>query len=925
MAQNRLFLLDALALLYRAHFAFIKNPRINSQGFNTSAIFGFTNTLLEIITKENPSHLAVVFDTSAPTFRHKEYPPYKANREAMPEALSKAIPVTIKLLKALNIATLSLDGYEADDIIGTISKQAPANDYHVFMVTPDKDYAQLVKENVFMFKPPRKQSASYEVLGIQQVVDKFGFEPKYIIDFLALKGDSVDNIPGVPKIGDKTALSLITEFGHLENILENIENIKRKAVKKTLTEHAEQGKLSKRLATIFTEVPIEYSWEDLKVTTADLEALMPLLQELEFRNTSRRILNSKLNPVIQAKPTSKDLFGNPINPEPPILKIESPYKTLEDIPHQYHLLQTPEARAQLILRIKEKGYFCFDTETTSLDPLRADLVGISLAIEPHEAFFIHFPYNKPEVKEQLLAELTPIFTDTNIAKIGQNLKYDCLVLHTQGLAVEGQLFDTMIAHYVLEPSGKHGMDAMAQKYLKYQTISIESLIGKKGKKQKTMRSVPLDKIVPYACEDADITLQLYHYLSPKVKDNKVFEEIDAPLVPVLTAMEVEGINLDSKALGAYSIELGKLLTGLEADIHKLAGEEFNVNSPRQLGEIIFGKLKLAKGKKTKSGQFSTNERILTNLASKHDLPAKVLEYRSYKKLKSTYVDALPQLVNPDTQRIHSSFNQTVAVTGRLSSTDPNLQNIPIRKSEGREVRKGFIPRNENFKLLSADYSQVELRIMAALSKEPNMIKDFQAKLDIHSATAARVFGVSMEEVDSEMRAKAKMVNFGIIYGISAFGLAQRLKISPKEGKAIIEAYFEKYPGIKAYMDQCVTEAREKGCTETLFGRKRYLPEINSRNATIRGYAERNAINSPIQGTAADIIKLAMIRIHKRMAPLNLQSKMLLQVHDELVFDVHKDEIELMKQLVEEEMVAAVELSVPMEVSMGIGTNWLEAH
>ncbi|MCI4667615.1 MAG: DNA polymerase I [Bacteroidia bacterium] len=925
MAKNKVFLLDAMALLYRAHFAFIKNPRITSNGLNTSAIFGFTNTLLEIINKEEPTHLAVAFDVGSNTFRHKDFPEYKANREEMPEDLRKAIPYAKKLLEVLKIPALGIEEYEADDIIGTISHHIDPEEFEVYMVTPDKDYAQLVKENVFLYKP-KYRGGGFDVLGAAEVEESMGIPPSQVIDFLGLKGDSVDNIPGIPKIGDKTAISLLKEYGSVETIIEQAEHIKKKSIRESIIANKEQGLLSKKLATIHLDVPIDWSPEMLKLEHCDLEELLILVKELEFKTTAQRILNSKLNP---ARPDQqRDLFGNAVG-EGATFDIPSDSSNFESTEQKYELFSDKAARTAFIKRAKEAGLLCFDTETTSLDALQAELVGASFSIKAGEAYFLHFPVEmaREEVIE-ILKEFEEVFHDKSIVKIGQNLKYDLLVLKTYGIEVEGPFFDTMLAHYIIEPGGKHGMDAMSEQLLNYKPISIESLIGKKGKKQKSMRDVEIEPLVKYACEDADITLRLYEKLHSGVKDIKVFEEIEQPLMPVLTAMETEGVRLDTEFLGEYSVELEKRMEILENEIYELAGEKFNIKSPKQLGTILFDKLELGKGKKqkkTKTGQYVTNEQELTNLSYANELPAKVLAYRGVTKLKSTYVDALPKMINPNTGHIHTSFRQSVAVTGRLSSDNPNLQNIPIKTSDGREVRKAFIPRNEDFVLLSADYSQVELRLMAAMSGDEAMIAAFQNKEDIHRATAAKVFGLAPEEITTQQRSYAKQVNFGIIYGISAFGLSQRIGISRSEAKEIIENYFSQYAGVKAYMDKAVEDAKIKGYVETLFGRKRYLADINSKNATVRGFAERNAINSPIQGTAADIVKIAMISIQDAMLAEQMKSKMILQVHDELVFDVHKSEVDQVKEMVRKYMMGAADLSVPLEVEMGTGMNWLEAH
>ncbi|MEL7531271.1 MAG: DNA polymerase I [Bacteroidota bacterium] len=927
MSKKKLFLLDAMALMYRAHFAFIRNPRITSKGLNTSAMFGFTNSLLEIINKENPTHFAVVLDPPGPTFRHEQYPEYKANREAMPEDLRAAFPYLDRLLEALNICKLSVPGFEADDLIGTISAMADPEEFDVYMVTPDKDYAQLVKDNVFFYKPQYK-GGGYDVLGPAEVEEKFGIPPEHIIDFLGLKGDAVDNIPGIPKIGDKTAVSLIKEYGTVEDIIANVESITKKAIKASIIENAEQGLLSKQLATIKIDVPYEWNEKDLLVEHCDLEALMVLMSELEFRNTTQRILNSKLNP--NQTELQKDLFGNSVGDAPmPAGGLHADKKTLEEIETEYKLLTSSEERSALIDEIKAAGELCFDTETTGLDPMLAEIVGISFSTKENTGYFIHFPAEQSEAEvKAILGEFQEILASPDILKIGQNLKYDILMLRNYDIEVAGPMFDTMLAHYVINPGGKHGMDALAQEYLNYKPVSIESLIGKKGKKQKTMRDVELEPLVQYACEDADITLKLRNKLAADVKDDKVFDEIEQPLMPILAAMEFEGIRLDAETMANYSEDLAGRLETLEKDIYELAGEEFNINSPKQLGEIMFDKLKLGKGekqKKTKTGQYVTNEATLEVLAPNHDLPARILVYRGVKKLKSTYVDALPKLINPKTGRIHTTFSQSVAVTGRLSSVNPNLQNIPIKTADGREVRKGFIPRDEDHILVAADYSQVELRIMAAMAGDEAMMTAFKNKADIHRTTAARVFGVEIDEVTSEQRSGAKTVNFGIIYGISAFGLSQRMGISRTEASDIIKNYWEQFPRIKEYMDECVEKAKKTGYSETLFGRKRYLPDIHSGNRTVRSFAERNAINSPIQGTAADIIKLAMLKVDAAFKEAKLRSKMVLQVHDELVFDVHKSELEQVKEIVEREMVNAVDIGVPMEVEVGTGDNWLQAH
>jgi DNA polymerase-1 len=921
MPKHKLFLLDAMALLYRAHFAFIKNPRVTSKGLNTSAVFGFTNTLLEILGKEHPSHMAVAFDTHAPTFRHDQFGDYKGQRAEQPEDITIAIPYVYRLLDALRISRIELDGYEADDLIGTVSAQVDPQAFEVYMVTPDKDYAQLVKDNVFIYKP-LYGGGGFEVLDAKRVEEVYGIPPRLVTDFLGLKGDAVDNIPGVPKIGDKTAIALLQEYGSLENILEQAASISKNAIRQTLLEFGEQGRMSKKLAEIHTSVPFEWTPEQFRITQVDLEGLLPLMQELEFRSTAERIMSSRLTPVLPAEP------GEALTQEQPP-RAESGFASAQTRAHAYHLVSGPEAREALRQRLKAAGAFCFDTETTALDAMAAEIVGLSFAVQPGEAWFIHFPAGLPprEVQE-ILEEFQPLFADSSLLKVGQNLKYDLTILRNYGIGVAGPLFDTMLAHYVAAPEAKHNMDDMARELLGYSPISIETLIGKKGKGQLSMREVDAALITEYAAEDADITWQLYEKLKPQVAESHVFHQIDQPLLPVLTDMEYEGVRIDTEALAAYSEELDQRLSVLEQEIYRLAGEAFNINSPKQLGEVLFDRLKLGKGdkqKKTATGQYVTDEQMLSDLAWQHELPGQILAYRGIKKLKSTYVDALPKMVNPRTGRVHTTYSQTVAVTGRLSSVNPNLQNIPIRSEDGREVRKGFIPRSEDYVLLSADYSQVELRIMAAISGDAAMIEAFRQGQDIHRASAARVFGVQLEEVTPEQRSAAKTVNFGIIYGISAFGLSQRMGISRAAAKEIIDNYFTQYAGVKAYMDRAVADAREKGYVETWYGRRRYLPDIHSRNPTIRGFAERNAINSPIQGTAADIIKRAMISIHQSIRKEAPRSHMILQVHDELVFDVHRSEVEVVRQLVGEKMLAASQLDVPMEVEVGAGDNWLEAH
>ena len=933
MSEKKLFLLDALALIYRAHFAFIRNPRINSKGVNTSAVFGFTNSLLEILNNHSPTHLAVAFDTSAPTFRHIEYPEYKAQREEMPEDLRIAIPLVKKLLQALNIPILEQDGFEADDIIGTIAHKAEGHGFEVYMVTPDKDYCQLITEKVFMYKPSRSGNG-VEIIKPDGVMEKYGVTPKQFADYLGLVGDASDNIPGIPKVGPKTAMKLIQEHGSLETIVENGPNIKG-AVGQRIQEFGDQGKLSKHLATILKDAPIDYDEDDCKVGEPKREEFFELMNELEFRATVQRIMNSRI--FDGARQT--DLFGNAV-PEAPLMSEEkfdpdAHLKSIENREHNYILVDTPEARQKLIADIQAHGSYCFDTETTGLDPMIAEIIAITISMKPHEAYMIYFERKDPNT-QAILDELRPIFESTELLKIGQNLKYDMLLLRNYGIEVAMPIYDTMLAHYVIDPDQKHGMDAMAKAILGYSPISITTLIGKKGKNQLSMDSVPVDKLLDYACEDADITLELKEKLAPQVEErggSKVLDTVELPLVPVLTEMEFNGIKINEAALKKYSEELAEELKKTEAEIYEQAGVRFNLNSPKQLGEVLFDRLKIPASftKKTRTGQYSTNEAILTNIAESPELsdemrevPVKVLHFRQLAKLKSTYVDALPELINPKTGRIHTTYSQAVTATGRLSSNNPNLQNIPIRRKEGRMIRKAFVP-EEGFTLLAADYSQVELRLMAEFSQDEGMLEAFIEGQDIHRATAAKVFEVTPEEVDSDMRAKAKMVNFGIIYGISAFGLSQRLKIPRKDAKEIIDSYFSKYPGVKSYMDNCISDARDKGYAETLMGRRRYLPDIVSANHTVRSFAERTAINTPVQGSAADLIKVAMINIWRAMREKGMKSRMLLQVHDELVFEAHLDEVEELSALVEELMENALPFSVPMKVEAGTGEDWLAAH
>jgi DNA polymerase-1 len=942
MSENpkKLFLLDAFALIYRAYFAFSNNHRVNSKGLNTSAILGFTNTLLEVLKKEKPTHIAVVFDTSEPTVRHIEFADYKANREEMPEDLRTAIPYIKKLIAGFHIPVLYSNGYEADDVIGTLAKKAEQHGYVTYMMTPDKDYGQLVSDNIFIYKPARMGNGA-EVLGPAEICKKWEIENvNQLIDILGLMGDKVDNIPGIPGVGEKTAIQLIKDFGSIENLLQNTDKLKGK-LKEKVELNKEMAIQSKRLATIICDVPIEFDEKTLIMEEPDKEALRELFTELEFRRLAQQVIGEditvsspepeKTKAVKKANPNQTDLFavGDEEVSTDEVAEDVKNFKTILEVSHSYQLIDTKEKRAALLTDLLSQKAVCFDTETTGLDAHIAELVGVSFSYKPNEAYYIPVSENREEA-QQLVDEFKPFFESASNLKIGQNIKYDLLVLKKYGVELKGHLFDTMIAHFLIQPDMRHNMNVLAETYLNYSPVSIETLIGKKGKDQLSMRSVDVEQIKEYAAEDADITLQLKNVFEPMLNDThtkKLFEEIEIPLIPVLADMEGEGIMLDKAALKELSLTLEKDIAHVESEIQQLAGTPFNVSSPKQVGDILFEVLQIAeKPKKTKTGQYATGEEVLVKLVGKHDIVGKILDYRELVKLKNTYVDTLPLLVSPITNRIHTSFNQVVAVTGRLSSDNPNLQNIPIRTERGREIRKAFIPRGENYTLLSADYSQIELRIIAELSGDAGMIEAFQQGLDIHAATAAKVYNVYLEDVTSDMRRNAKMVNFGIIYGISAFGLSERLNIPRKEAAAIIENYFQKYPGIKTYMDDSIELAKEKGYVETIMGRRRYLRDINSSNHTVRGFAERNAINAPIQGNAADMIKIAMINIHNDFKAQNLKSKMLLQVHDELVFDVWHEELEVVKHIVSHRMKTAMPtMKVPMEIGLGTGHNWLEAH
>ncbi len=939
MNEKKLFLLDAFALIYRGYFALNANGKfnpINSKGIDTSAILGFTNTLMEVLQKQKPTHIAVVFDMAGPTQRHEDFTEYKANREEMPDAIKISIPYIKEIIKAFKIPVLESEGYEADDVIGTIAKKAEQKGFITYMMTPDKDFGQLVSENIFIYKPGRFGNEA-EVLGVKEVCEKFEVEnPSQVIDILGLWGDAVDNIPGIPGVGEKTAKQLIKQFGSMENMLQNTSELKGK-LKEKVESHVEQALMSKKLATILLDAPVEFKEEDLILEEPDKDKVLEIFSELEFRTLAKRILGKEIGSTAMTpaavaavnKNGQSDLFGQS-EPEtsPQEELVLEDFKTIETVPHEYFVLNEENEIRSLADKIKTKKEFCFDTETTGLDSLMAEIVGMSISIKSHEAYYIPFSENKEEVMKKL-SWVKDVFEDDSIMKIGQNIKYDYSILKNYGIELKGRLFDTMLAHYLIEPDKKHGMDFLAESFLGYRPVSIEDLIGKKGAAQGNMREVPLEQIKEYAAEDADVTFQLKEIFAPEIEKGEftsLFFEIETPLITVLSEMERQGVKIDKQMLNDYSTKLELEAKELEKDIFKLATTEFNIDSPKQLGQILFEILKIDdKAKKTKTGQYATGEEILSKLVDKHEIIPKILEYREVKKLKSTYVDALPEMINPSTGKVHTNYMQAIAATGRLSSNNPNLQNIPIRSERGKYIRKAFIPSDENHVLLSADYSQVELRIIAALANDENMIQAFQNKLDIHTATAAKVFNVEITDVTKDMRSSAKAVNFGIIYGQTAFGLSQTLNIPQKEAKEIIDSYFAQYPAIKEYISGNIKKAHKDGFVKTIKGRKRQLPDIHSGNATVRGFAERNAINAPIQGSAADIIKIAMINIHKSLCEGDFKSKMILQVHDELVFDVPKNEVERLKILVKEKMENAIELTVPLEVEMNTGTNWLEAH
>ena len=927
--MDKLFLLDAYALIYRAYYALIKSPRINSKGFNTSAILGFVNTLEDVLKKESPTHIGVAFDPSGPTFRHEAYKEYKAQREETPEAIRLSVPIIKDIIRAYKIPILEVPGYEADDVIGTLATEAGKRGITTYMMTPDKDYGQLVSENVFMYRP-KYGDKEFDIMGIEEVKAKFNIEStSQVIDMLGLMGDSSDNIPGCPGVGEKTAQKLISEFGSIENLLEHTDQLKG-AIKTKVESNVEKIKFSKFLATIKTDVPIELDMDSLKRETPDEEKLRSIFEELEFRTLLERVFKSDKKPAAKPAPEKQalqgDLFGFFADDNTEEQK-NSSLKRLEDTDYDYQLIDTEDKINDFLRIILTKEIISLDTETTGTDAMSAELVGMSFSYKENQAFYVPVPQDR-EGAQKIVDKFKPVFENEKSMKVGQNIKYDMIVLGNYGVSIKGQMFDTMIAHYVLQPELHHGMDYLAEVYLKYDTIKIEELIGAKGKNQRNMRDLSPTDIYKYACEDADVTLKLKNILEKELETNGVkelFEEIEMPLVPVLAYIERNGVRIDTEALKETSRHFTIRMREIEEEIYKLAGMEFNVSSPKQVGEVLFDRLKIVeKAKKTKTGQYVTSEEVLESLKGKHQIVEKILDYRGLKKLLSTYIDALPELINPKTGRIHTSFNQTVTATGRLSSSNPNLQNIPVRDDDGKEIRKAFIP-DDGCEFFSADYSQIELRIMAHLSEDDNMIEAFREEQDIHAATAAKIYKINIDEVTREQRSKAKTANFGIIYGISVFGLAERLNVDRKEAKELIDGYFENYPKVKAYMDESIRSARDKGYIETIFKRKRYLPDINSRNAVVRGYAERNAINAPIQGSAADIIKVAMIRIYKRFMDEGIKSKMILQVHDELNFSVLREEKEKVQQIVISEMEAAYKMKVPLLADCGWGQNWLEAH
>ena len=923
--MEKLFLLDAYALIYRAYYAFIKNPRINSKGFNTSAIMGFVNTLEDVLKKEQPTHIGIAFDPAGPTFRHEAYEQYKAQREETPEVIRLSVPIIKDIIRAYRIPILEVSGYEADDVIGTLATEAGRKGITTYMMTPDKDYGQLVSDNVFMYRP-KYGDKEFEVMGIAEVKAKFDIQsPAQVIDMLGLMGDTADNIPGCPGVGEKTAQKLIAQFGSIESLLEHTDQLKG-AIKTKVETNRKQILFSKFLATIKTDVPISLDMDGLKREEPDKEELKRIFEDLEFRSLLDRVLGTDKKTAAPPPSAQGDLFGF-FAPESTEAPENSNLTRLQDLTYDYQLIDTEEKIEQLLQNILTQKILSLDTETTGTDPIRAELVGMSFSYAENQAFYVPVPADRTEA-QRIVDKFKPVFENKETLKVGQNIKYDMLVLANYGVEIQGEMFDTMIAHYVLQPELHHGMDYLAEIYLHYETIKIEELIGPKGKNQKNMRDLDPANIYRYACEDADVTLKLKNVLEKELKQNdaeSLFRDIEMPLVPVLAYMERNGVRIDTEALKETSRHFTARMQQIEKEVHRLAGVEFNIASPKQVGEVLFDRLKIVdKPKKTKTGQYVTSEEVLESLKGKHEIVGKILEHRGLKKLLGTYIDALPQLINPQTGHIHTSFNQTVTATGRLSSSNPNLQNIPVRNEDGKEIRKAFIP-DEGCEFFSADYSQIELRIMAHLSQDPHMIEAFRENQDIHAATAAKIYKEKLEDVTREQRSKAKTANFGIIYGISVFGLAERLNIDRKEAKELIDGYFENYPHVKEYMDKSIQEAREKGYIETIFRRRRYLPDINSRNAVVRGYAERNAINAPIQGSAADIIKVAMVRIYLRFREEGIRSKMILQVHDELNFSVLPEEKEKVQQIVRTEMESAYKMKVPLQADCGWGKNWLEAH
>ncbi|MCX6235050.1 MAG: DNA polymerase I [Bacteroidetes bacterium] len=928
--QKKLFLLDAMALIYRAYFALSKSPRMTSFGLNTSAIYGFANSLWDVIKNEKPTHLGVAFDSRVPTVRHEEFAEYKAHRQEMPEDIGTSLPYIRRLLDAFNIPVLIVAGYEADDIIGTIAKKAERNGFITYMMTPDKDFGQLVTDKSFIYKPGRMGDKP-EILGVKEICEKYNIRrPEQVIDILGLMGDASDNIPGLPNVGEVTAKKLVEEFGSVENVLKNRDKMKGR-LREIVENHAEQALFSKKMATIILDVPINFDEEHLRLSNPDITALKEIFYELEFRTFANRVftdLSLKVTDETAEAPTQKEELFADVHEitEKTLPSLEK--NTIVTTPHRYVLADTPETRQNLITDLIQQSSVCFDTETTGLDPNNSELIGISFSFKPHEAWYVTIPGNYHEAC-QVVNEFRCVFEDPSIEKIGQNLKFDISILKWYDMEVKGKLFDTMLAHYVIQPDLRHNMDFLSETYLNYKPVPIESLIGKKSEGQLSMRVIDIETVKDYSAEDADVTLQLKYVFEPMMQEantRELFDTIEMPLVPVLAAMEAEGINIDPNVLTEYSVQLRDQIKDLERIIHEQAGMEFNISSPKQLGEVLYEKLQISGNPKlTKTKQYSTSEDVLQKMSYRHPIIQNILDYRSLTKLKSTYVDVLPALANPRTGRIHSSFNQAVAATGRLSSNNPNMQNIPVRTEKGREIRKAFVPRNSDYTLLSVDYSQIELRIIAEMSGDEGMIEAFRQGLDIHAATAARVFGVPLSEVNGDMRRKAKTVNFGIIYGISAFGLSERLNIPRKESADIIAQYFTQYPRIKQYMDDTIAFARANGYVETIMKRRRYIRDITSGNAVVRGFAERNAINAPIQGSAADMIKIAMISIFNELQKRGLRTKMILQVHDELVFDMPKDEANIIMPVIREKMTTAIPMRVQIDVEMKTGDNWLDAH